>query len=206
MLNCLLVGGTGGLGKQLIPLLGDFMEVTSVGSVFDITTLSSNISLHYDVVINLATVNYDALLNKYSDEQIDKMLSVNIQGNINLMRAAINFMRKNEFGRLIYISSILADQPLKGTAIYAAGKSFNETLMRTIALENANTGITSNVIQLGYFEGGLTEKVPIPILEKALEKVPLKRLGKAQEIANAIKFIVETEYFTGSVLRLNGGL
>jgi 3-oxoacyl-[acyl-carrier protein] reductase len=93
-----------------------------------------------------------------------------------------------------------------GTSIYSASKAFNDNLVKTIALENAKYHITSNSIQLGYFDGGLTNKVPESIMKQVMEQIPLKRLGAVEELLRAVKFLIETEYVTGSNLTMAGGL
>jgi NAD(P)-dependent dehydrogenase (short-subunit alcohol dehydrogenase family) len=200
----LLVGGTGGLGKQVYDILKDKYHVDSFGSDMSIQE-PLKMGLDYDIVINLATINIDGLFTNLMDSDIEKMIQVNVIGHSHVCAACIPYMKLKGYGRIIYISSILGDNPIKGTSIYAAGKKFCETLTRTIGLENAKYGITANSIALGYFNGGLTNKVPEKILEKVLSTNPLKRLGNVEEICNAIEFIVNTEYFNASTLKLDGG-
>ena len=114
-------------------------------------------------------------------------------------------MRNKKYGRIIYISSVLSKKPIRGTGIYSASKAFCDNLIKTYSLENSKYGITSNSMQLGYFEGGLTDKVPSNILEGVLSKISLKRLGNAVEIAELIKTIIKTEYINGTNISITGG-
>jgi 3-oxoacyl-[acyl-carrier protein] reductase len=113
-------------------------------------------------------------------------------------------MREKKFGRVIYISSVLSKNPIRGTGIYSASKSFCDNLIRTYSLENSKYGITSNSIQLGYFDGGLTEKVPQEVLSNVLKMIPLKRLGMVSEMSNLVSTIIETEYINGTNLSITG--
>jgi NAD(P)-dependent dehydrogenase (short-subunit alcohol dehydrogenase family) len=212
--NIVVFGGSGGLGKplceQLVSLYPDVI-VHPVSSkdvnITDEESIKAYLGLNKPaVVINLAIVNVDGLLHKRDAESLKKQLDVSVTGSVNIFRHAIPFMRENNYGRLIYISSILSRKPIMGTSIYSASKAFNDNLIRTVALENAKYHVTANSIQLGYFEGGLTERVPEPIIKQVMEQIPLKRLGRIDELANAIKFIIDTEYVTGGNLTMAGGL
>jgi NAD(P)-dependent dehydrogenase (short-subunit alcohol dehydrogenase family) len=114
-------------------------------------------------------------------------------------------MREKKFGRVIYISSVLSKNPIRGTGIYSASKAFCDNLIKTYSLENSKYGITANSIQLGYFDGGLTEKVPTEILDGVLKSIPLKRLGDVSEMSKLIKTIIDVEYINGTNLSITGG-
>jgi NAD(P)-dependent dehydrogenase (short-subunit alcohol dehydrogenase family) len=157
------------------------------------------------VVINLSTVNHDGLLPNISDEQIDESLRVNVLGNVTLIKALLPKLRARS-GRFIYMSSVLSTRPIRGTSMYGASKAFNDNFIKTMAQENAKYGLTFNSIQLGYFDAGLCHKVPENVMKGVIESIPLKRLGRIEEIANAIRFLIDTEYITGCNLKLNGGL
>src|SRR5258705_264445 len=92
-----------------------------------------------------------------------------------------------------------------GTGVYAATKAFNDNIVRTCALENSKYGITANSLQLGYFNAGLTYKVPQDILTKVINKIPMGRLGNGEDLITAIRFIFNSPYFTGVNLQLSGG-
>jgi len=210
MKKVLLFGGTGGLGKQLIEQIKDEYECISVGTkecnVTDEFKVKEIIELHNpNIIIYLSAKNIDGLLHKQSSDIIKSQLDVNINGFLNVLRYSTNLMRDVKYGRIIYISSVLSKSPIRGTGIYSASKAFCDNLIKTYSLENSKYGITANSIQLGYFEGGLTERVPSEILDGVLSNIPLKRLGKASEMAELIKTIVNTEYINGTNISITGG-
>jgi acetoacetyl-CoA reductase len=211
MKRILLIGGTGGLGTQIYDLLNFEYECIKIGSKeCDVTNDESvsNIINKYkaDVIVYLSVKNIDSLIHKHSHDTITQQLNVNLIGFLNVLRHSTNIFREKNFGRVIYISSILSQRPIRGTGIYSASKAFCDNLIKTYSLENSKYGITSNSIQLGYFDGGLTNKVPNDILDNVLKKIPLKRLGNTSEIVNLIRTIINTEYINGTNISITGGL
>lgn len=210
MKKVLLFGGTGGLGKQLIKEISNEYECISVGTkecnVTDESTVKEIIELHNpNIIIYLSAKNIDGLLHKQTNELIKSQLDVNINGFLNVLRYSTNLMRDSKYGRIIYISSVLSKSPIRGTGIYSASKAFCDNLIKTYSLENSKYGITANSIQLGYFEGGLTDRVPSEILDGVLSNIPLKRLGKVSEMAELVKTIINTEYINGTNISITGG-
>ena len=136
--------------------------------------------------------------------KINHLLEVNLKGSLNIASACLPYMREQGYGRIIYISSVLATHNVLGTAIYSSCKAFIDRLVKSISAENISKGITCNSIQLGYFDAGLTYKLPNPEEYKA--KIPLKRWGKIDELISTIDYIINTEYLTGSNIPLNGGV
>ena len=209
----LLVGGSGGIGQGIWPLLqGKYdtystnsmdLNVTDFDGVCSFFELTQNIP---DILIYLSVYNFDSTLHKTSQETVAHQVAVACVGFSTVLRHCLPKMREKNYGRIIYVSSVLAERPIPGTGIYAASKAFNDTLVKVCAIENAKYGITCNSIRLGYFDAGLTYRVPDHILGKVMETIPLKRLGTMQELVNAIDFIVNTEYLTGVNLSLSGGL
>jgi NAD(P)-dependent dehydrogenase (short-subunit alcohol dehydrogenase family) len=163
----------------------------------------------FDIVLNVSGLNYDCLLHKYDEEnmhEVDKVIDVNVKGNINLLSTCLPMMRKQGFGRVILMSSVLSTMPVPGTSIYSASKAFADSLIRTATMENLSKGITCNSIQLGYFDAGMAHRIPNKILDKIIEKIPLKRLGKMDELEQAIEFLINTEYVSGTSIKINGGI
>lgn len=209
MKKILLFGGTGGLGSKLQEYLSKNYECTSIGSkICDVTDEVSVKkfleSVDFDIIIYLSVKNYDGLIHKQTNEMVTEQVDVNIFGFLNVLRHSTEKMREKKFGRVIYISSVLSKNPIRGTGIYSASKSFCDNLIRTYSLENSKYGITSNSIQLGYFDGGLTEKVPQEVLSNVLKMIPLKRLGMVSEMSNLVSTIIETEYINGTNLSITG--
>ncbi len=164
--------------------------------------MTSNV---YDIIIYLSVKNIDGLIHKQSYESVDSQLKVSLYGFLNVLRYCTDHFREKRFGRVIYISSVLSQKPIRGTGVYSAAKAFNDNLIKTYSLENSKYGITANSIQLGYFDAGLTYKVPADVIDKVKDSIPLKRLGKVDELAEVINTIINTEYINGTNLSLAGG-
>ena len=210
MKKILLVGGTGGLGNQLTEYLSLNYTCFSVGSkMLDVTNEEQVKEFlnetDYDIIIYLSVKNIDGLIHKQTKETTESQLNVNLFGFLNVLRHSTTKLREKGYGRIIYISSVLSKKPIRGTGLYSASKAFCDNLIKTYSLENSKYGITSNSIQLGYFEGGLTDKVPTDILQNVKNSISLKRLGKVEEMSNLIKTIIETEYINGTNISITGG-
>lgn len=212
MKKLLFVGGSGGLGTALIPMLDNAgYEILSPSSSLlplqDQQLVKEYLETHRpNIVIHSAVRNYDSVIHKTDPITTEIQIENNNIGFVNLLRHSLSVMREQKYGRIIYFSSVLSRLPIHGTGIYAACKSFNETLIRTSALENTKYGITCNTIRLGYMTEGIIKDVPKDVLEKVIESIPLKRLGRPEEIFNAITFLINTEYMTGTNIDLSGGL
>ena len=207
-------GGSGGLGRKLVPLLREKYNVISLGSSeIDITDLYQVKTFFQmnsvDIVLNMSGKKYDTFLSKisYDDiDMIDTMLDVNIKGNINILSGCLPKMIEKGYGRFIGISSIFADLNVPKNSIYCASKAFIDRLYSTANKENIKFGITCNTIQLGYWDGGMAYRVENKYIEMAKEKIGLKRFGNITELYNTINYIVDNEYVCGTNLRIDGGL
>lgn len=215
-MNVVVFGGTGGLGSKVSEMFGQIpsTNVIPVGSkdvdVRDYDAVQAFFSgREVDVVINLSGVNYDTFAHKITKsnyEAVNAQLDTNIRGTINIVSNCLPYMREKQFGRIITASSILAERPVVGTSVYAGCKGFIDSFTKTIALENANKNITCNSIQLGYFDSGLTWRIPEEIRAKLIGGIPMGRLGMVEELFNTITFLIGTSYVTGTNIKINGGL
>jgi NAD(P)-dependent dehydrogenase (short-subunit alcohol dehydrogenase family) len=209
-----LFGATGGLGKQLLPLLQTKYNVIGISSSdIDVTNFEQVNKFfetnNIDIVINLSGYNFDAFTHKINNEilnQIDKQIDVNIKGTINIVSNCLSKMREQQFGRIILVSSVLAEHPVISTSIYAGCKGFVDSFTKTVALENANKNINCNSLQLGYFDGGLTYKIPENFRDTIKNNIPAKRWGMISELYNTIDYLIETGYLTGQNINISGGI
>lgn len=213
-LKIVIFGGSGGLGSKISQKLKKDYNVFSLSSkdldITDYPKVQSYLSEHkFDVLINLSGLNYDKFTHKIQNEDIKKIedvIDVNIKGNINIVSSVLPEMRNQNFGRIILISSVLAERPVLSTSIYSGCKGFIDSFTKTVALENANKNVTCNSIQLGYFDGGLTYKIPSDYIEKIKSSIPAGRFGTIEELYNTILFLIDTPYINGISLKINGGL
>lgn len=208
----ILFGGSGGLGKKLTPLLKEKYNVIATSSKeVDVTSVESVKNflseIDYDVIINLSGYNYDSFIHKINDySEVDKMIDVNIKGNINLLSQALPKLRGKQYGRIILISSVLSKKTVAGTSLYSGSKAFIDNFVKTTSAENISKGITCNSIQLGYFDGGMCHRLPDNFANKVKESIGLKRWGKIEELYQTIEYLINTEYITGQNINISGGL
>lgn len=205
-------GGTGGLGSRLVRYLSKDYDVGKVGSkdvdLRDAPKVESFLkSCDADVIINMSGYNYNSFLHKYKDyTEIDRLIDVNIWGNIHLLTAALPLMREKKYGRIILASSVLTNKTMVGTSIYSATKSFLDTMVRVAAAENAVKGVTINTLRMGYFAGGLTYTMNHNVQSDVLDSIPVKTFGNTKDLYQLIKCIIDTEYINGANIDINGGL
>tara|TARA_R110000803_G_scaffold135833_3_gene202773 strand:+ start:2330 stop:2968 length:639 start_codon:yes stop_codon:yes gene_type:complete len=204
-------GGTSGLGTQVIEYLKDY-DVDSVGSAKVNLLNEVEIDDYFknntpDIVIIFSNYNYNSFLHKYSEfEELDKQLDINIKGVTKVISKSLSHMRTNKYGRIILASSITSDRSVIGTSLYASSKSYYESIVKNICIENARSNITANCIQLGYMDGGLTYTLPSKFIENTIESIPAHRLGTSEEIYKTIDFLINNSYINGTTIKLTGGL
>jgi len=209
-----LFGARGGLGSQLLPLLKNKYNVIGVNSAdVDVTNFTQVKTFfetnNIDIVINLSGYNFDQFAHKINDvnlDQLNKQIDVNIKGTVNVVSNCLTKMREQQFGRIILVSSVLADHPVISTSIYAGCKGFVDSFTKTVALENASKNINCNSLQLGYFDGGLTYKIPENFRDGIKNSIPAKRWGEIKELYNTIEYLIETGYITGQNINISGGI
>ena len=213
-MNMCIFGGSGGLGKQLTDVLcNENLNIISLSSKDIDITDRSNVENFFntndiDVVLNLAVYNYDCFIHKYNlnTEQYSKQINVNINGAFNILSSCLPKMRNKKFGRIIFASSIVSDNPQLGTSIYSATKKFNESLIKSCCIENGSHGITANIVQLGYFDGGLLYKIDEEKRNTIRNNIPMKRWGNVDELKNTILYLINTPYVNGATIKIAGGL
>ena len=108
--------------------------------------------------------------------------------------------------RTFSLFSVLSEKNVIGTSIYSSSKSFLDKFVKNISVENIKYGITSNTIQLGYFDGGMTYQIPENLIENVKSQIGLNRFGSIDELSNTIEFLIENEYITGINIKIDGGL
>ena len=160
-----------------------------------------------EIVVNNAGITRDGTLHRMSHEAWQAVIDTNLGSCFNLCRAVIDGMRERKFGRIVNIGSINGQAGQYGQVNYAAAKSGIHGFTKALAQEGAGVGITVNAIAPGYIDTDMVRAVPAEVLEKIVAKIPVKRLGKAAEIARGVVFLVADEagFITGSTLSINGG-
>ncbi len=161
-----------------------------------------------DILINNAGITHDKTVIKMSLEEWIRVIQVNLFGSFYCIKASLDYMMANGWGRIINISSIIAASGNIGQSNYAASKAGVIGLTKSLALELAQKNITVNAVAPGFIETEMVAKVPPEALDKVRSKIPMKRLGKAEEVARVVSFLLDenSDYITGQVYHINGGL
>ena len=161
-----------------------------------------------DILVNNAGITRDKLILRMTEEDWDAVLGVNLKGTFNCTKAVLRHMAKQRSGKIVNIASVVGEMGNAGQANYSASKAGVIGLTKTIAREYAQRGINVNAIAPGYIETPMTEALPEKAKEELRKLIPMERLGKPEDVAEAVLFLVseESSYMTGQVLNVNGGI
>jgi acetoacetyl-CoA reductase len=160
-----------------------------------------------DVLVNNAGITRDGTMRKMDRTQWDEVLDVNLGGCFNMAKAVFDGMSARKYGRIVNIGSINGQAGQYGQVNYAAAKSGIHGFTKALAQEGARSGVTVNAIAPGYIDTDMVAAVPEDVLGKIVARIPVGRLGKADEIARGVTFLVDENagFVTGSTLSINGG-
>jgi acetoacetyl-CoA reductase len=160
-----------------------------------------------EVIVNNAGITRDATMKKMNRQAWDDVMHTNLGGCFNMCKAAWDGMVERKFGRVVNIGSINGQAGQYGQVNYAAAKSGIHGFTKALAQEGARAGITVNAIAPGYIDTDMVAAVPADVLAKIVARIPVGRLGKADEIARGVLFLVADDggFITGSTLSINGG-
>jgi acetoacetyl-CoA reductase len=160
-----------------------------------------------EILVNNAGITRDSTMVKMTPEQWTAVIETNLTSCFNMSRCVFESMRERGFGRIVNIGSINGQAGQYGQVNYAAAKSGIHGFTKALAQEGAAKGITVNAVAPGYIDSEMVRAVPPNVLEKIVARIPVVRLGKAEEIARAVVFLVADDagFITGSTLSVNGG-
>jgi acetoacetyl-CoA reductase len=161
-----------------------------------------------DILVNNAGVTVDRTVRKMTPSEWDHVLQVNLHGTFYMCRAALPHMIERGYGRIVNISSVIGEIGNIGQANYAASKAGLFGLTMSLARECANKGITVNTVAPGFIRTEMVAAVPEEALARVVERIPVGRLGEAQEVARVVEFLADpaSSYITGDAYSINGGL
>ena len=237
MKNVLITGATGGIGSSILKLfynknynicvtgtnLDKLKEIEdnykqkvkciacNLNDELQIENLVRKSNEYYgstDILINNAGITKDNLFLKMKDEEWNDVININLNSNFKLTKLVLKGMIKSRWGRIVNISSDAAKIGNAGQANYVASKSAIEGLTRTLANEVASRGVTVNCVSPGFIDTEILDSIAEKTLQNMVERIPLGRMGRIDEIASAVYFLSseESAYITGQVLHVNGGL
>ena len=160
-----------------------------------------------DIVVNNAGITRDGVIHKMSWEDWNEVIRINLGGCFNMAKATFPNMRERGWGRIVNIGSLNGQAGQYGQVNYASAKSGIHGFTKALAQEGAKFGITVNAVAPGYVDTDMVAAVPAPVLEKIVARIPVGRLGHADDIARGVAFLCSDEaaFVTGSTLSINGG-
>jgi 3-oxoacyl-[acyl-carrier protein] reductase len=193
------------LGRKALAIKADAASADAATMVVDETTKAFG---KIDVLVNNAGVTKDTLLMRMSEADWDTVLDTNLKGVFLLTKAVIRPMMSAKKGKIITISSVVGLVGNPGQANYCASKAGVIGFSKSLAKEVGSRGITVNVIAPGYIETDMTGKLNEDQTKDIMDMVPLKRMGKSEDIANTALFLASdaASYITGETIRVDGGM
>ncbi len=228
--NLLVTGGTGSIGSSICNYFNNngckdiYSTTTNLNKVredqayikFKEINLNNieNINLEelfdfdIDFLVLNAGLNKDNIFLRMSSEDWNSVINVNLNSSFHLLKYCVKKMVKKKFGRIVFISSVVAYTGNPGQANYTASKAAISGLVKSLALELSSRNITVNSIAPGFISSNMTDKLNDDQKNAILERIPMKKLGNSEDIAKAVGFLCSenANYITGQTLHVNGGL
>jgi len=221
----IITGISGGIGRKIARKLSDYDDILGIYRNNKVSFDEENISikqlditneddvsyffkhqkLNRVTVVHLATVSIDGLIANYLKSDWDQTIDTNITGNYLVTKYLLPVMIEENWGRLIHLSSVVGKTGKKGAVAYGMSKNAVCGFSKGLSQEYGRFNITSNVLNLGYMDSGLIESLSKDSKDSLINRIPSRKLGNIDNIVNAIKFIIESDYVNGSEIDINGG-
>lgn len=161
-----------------------------------------------DVLVNNAGITKDTLLMRMKEEDFDKVIDINLKGTFLVTKAVVPYMMKKRNGRIINISSVVGVAGNAGQSNYAASKAGIIGFTKSVAKEVASRNIRANCVAPGFIATDMTSVLSDEVKENINRQIPMKRMGTAEDVANVVYFLgnSESSYITGQVIHVDGGM
>lgn len=193
------------MGVKAIPVKCDVSDITQVEKMCGkcVDEFGS-----IDILVNNAGIFKDSLILRMTDEDFDKVISINLKGTFNCIKAASKYMIKKRSGKIVSISSVVGIIGNAGQANYSASKAGIIGLTKSAAREFAGRNININAVAPGFITTDMTNSLPEKIKNEYMDKIPLKKYGSPKDIAKCVAFLCssDSDYITGQVINVDGGL
>ncbi|MCL6222156.1 3-oxoacyl-[acyl-carrier-protein] reductase [Streptococcus dysgalactiae subsp. equisimilis] len=198
-----LVASFADYGVTVVAISGDVSEASDAKRMVSeaIERLGS-----VDVLVNNAGITNDKLMLKMTEEDFERVLKINLTGAFNMTQAVLKPMSKARQGAIINVSSVVGLTGNIGQANYAASKAGLIGFTKSVAREVAARNVRVNAIAPGFIESDMTDVLSEKMQEQILGQIPMKRIGKAQEVAQLASFLAGQDYITGQVIAIDGGM
>jgi 3-oxoacyl-[acyl-carrier protein] reductase len=192
-------------GGEAFPL---FVDMASPDSIREAFRKASEEFGRTDILVNNAGITRDALAVRMKKEDWDLVMKINLEGAFLAIQQVLPDMMRQRWGRIINIASVVGLMGNAGQANYVASKAGLIGLTKALAQEVASRNITVNAVAPGYIETDMTARLPEEVKQRMLNMIALKRFGRPEDVAAAVRFLASEEagYITGHVLNVNGGM
>ena len=193
------------LGVEVLRVKGDISKPNDVENLIDSAKKKVG---KIDIMVNNAGITKDTLLLRMKEEDFDSVINVNLKGVFNCLKAITPVMVKQKEGKIINLSSVVGLVGNAGQVNYAASKAGVIGMTKSLAKEIGSRGITVNAVAPGFIETDMTYVLGDKFKEEAKKNIPLKRLGKAEDVAEVVAFLASdsANYITGQVIHVDGGM